>query len=173
MNNEQVSPANRLDLPAYAMSMATHLLAVLLGGAISSLVQGEAWPAAARQLSTPNVLIALPGGIVEGAGFQPGDRVHLLGRHAGDDSVCALSPDSYRLLASGDVFLLAQDLDQVSSASLSTVRQAITNFSGAFAGVTHKKLALGKGTTPGCGGTLAADVIVDRKMRRATRRPGR
>lgn len=157
------------DLPAYAMSMATHLLAVLLGGALGSLFQGEAWPMAARELRAPNLVIALPGSMVDSAGFQPGDRVHLSVGDADDVGGCLISRESWQVLAEGDVVLLAQDLDHVAAGSISALRKfvggAAESFASSLASSRARLVASGKVGARNCAVELSGDVVVDRRMR--------
>lgn len=150
---------------AYAISMSSHLVAILLGGAISSFMQTDAWPSAARQLTGIQVVVAIPGALVDSNDVSIGDPVFLHQYPAVNgraDSPCLLSVNPFRLLSSGETFLLSQELAKASDIAIGRIRNATAAAGSNESGRTFK---IGKRTGTACSPrTSDPDVIVDRTL---------
>jgi hypothetical protein len=114
---------------AYSISMATHLIAILLGGSISSLMQTDAWPAPAKQLSGLQIVLAIPAKYISAEGYAPGDSVFLYRKIEGSvqstvaHESCPLESSSFRLLSSGEAVLLAQTASKATPDLITRIRR--------------------------------------------------
>lgn len=157
---------------AYVISMSTHLVAILLGGAISSLMQTDAWPSPARHLSGAQVVLALPGHMVVAEGVAAGDPVFIhkkLADNDGDNAAgqsCVLSSSPFRLLATGTSILLAQDVVKVSASALGRIREVLVSADAGGNSGSSLIFKVGRRDGVACSQfrTSDPDVVVDRDL---------
>ncbi len=104
------------------ISLATHFSAVILGVSSSAILQGEMWPAAARVLASPTMVLAFPPTAFSNIAGLPGDSVQLV--RSGTEP-CSLHRSAMKLLATGPAVLLSRELANDSFEDVRSVARSV------------------------------------------------
>lgn len=113
---------DRPSLEVAVVSLATHFAAVLLGVSSAAALQDDAWPAAARGLPAPAIVLALPAGFPGSAGLAPGIEVQVI--RPGTDP-CALHRDHMTLLSNESAVMISREMTPDAVSGLASVAHAL------------------------------------------------
>ncbi len=133
------------------VSLATHFTAVLLGISAATVLEGDAWPAAALRLDSPSLLIGLPTERSDIGSFVPGDKVKLV-KPGGEP--CAFQSKAMSLLSVTPVVLVAQNLDAVNGEDIRALAEWTSS--------AGTRVALAGAKAIKCKDAAQLDVVVDR-----------
>ena len=133
------------------VSLATHFTAVLLGISSATVLEGEAWPAAALRLEKPSMLLAIPPEKIDSSGINVGDNMQLV---LSGPEPCAFQSRPMRLLAVEPVLLAAQSLEDF---RVDEFRALVEGLSASGLRISQTKVKV-----PKCRDAGRMDVIIER-----------